>query len=70
MYTANVGGHFVTACGCCDLLMSNKISCWECSDQLEAHLEKTPKCKEWYDNLPTFADIRGIMKPGSEGDDG
>jgi hypothetical protein len=33
-------------------------------EQYGYHLRDFPECKKWHDNLPTFDDIKGILKGG------
>lgn len=69
MQICQIERNFVTACAFCDLLIFNKITnprkaAEKLSDQLRAHIDTNPACKAYYDALPTFEDMRGILKRG------
>ena len=67
MYLSQIGRNTVTACGCCDLLISNKLenpreALEKLCDQLQEHLEQNSGCKSYYDALPNLMDLRGILR--------
>jgi len=66
MEVYRLGPHNLSYCACCGVLISNQISSIpdgmdELHNQLKAHLDLTPSCGVYYDNLPTFDDVRGIL---------
>jgi hypothetical protein len=64
------GRHHVSECGNCgQLFISDKEPGEAITDldgQYEQHLDNTPACKEWHDNLPTWGDIFGIDREESD----
>ena len=71
MEIASLGPNNLTVCDCCGLLILNQLPNevdWleELCDQLKTHIATSPKCKEYYDNLPSFKDVLGIY--GSDPD--
>lgn len=72
MYITQLGGHTITVCAFCDLLISNKVTNpGEAIEKLHAqlgnHLDQNSECRAYYDALPTFEDVRGILKPDTDG---
>jgi len=64
-----IGPNHITCCDACGKLIYNQLQSpreafKKNCDDLERHIAQSPKCKEYYDNLPTFDDIKGIWKGG------
>lgn len=66
MEIASLGNNHMTVCACCDrlIVVKNKdvrAGSDEVSAQLTAHISGSRKCKAYYDALPTFSDMQGIV---------
>lgn len=67
MQITQLGPNHVTVCAACGKLISNQIEgprkgLDELRNQLKMHIDLKPVCKKYYDSLPTWEDVRGILK--------
>lgn len=71
MQTTTIGNNLITACRCCDVVLSVKFTddpkLGDLSALVDQHLADNPKCQAFQDNLPSLIDCRGISLNATDG---
>ena len=65
MQVASFKKHTVTECEACGLLIAvkNPHDVEKIGEAYQQHLSYYGKCRKYHDDLPSFKDVLGILKP-------